>query len=33
MDEQTRSLLDVAGVLGELDLEIVIDRVLESARS
>ena len=33
MDEQTRSLLDVAGrVLGELDLEIVIERVLESAR-
>ena len=33
MDVQTRSLLDVAGsVLGELDLEIVIERVLESAR-
>ena len=33
MDEQARGLLDVAGrVLGELDLEIVIDRVLESAR-
>jgi signal transduction histidine kinase len=33
MDEQSRCLLDAAGsVLGELDLEIVIDRVLESAR-
>ena len=33
MDEQARSLLDVAGsVLGELDLEIVVDRVLQSAR-
>ena len=33
MDAQTRSLLDVAGsVLGDLDLERVIDRVLESAR-
>jgi hypothetical protein len=33
MDEQARSLLDIAGsVLGELDLEVVIDRVLESAR-
>ena len=33
MDEQTRHLLDVAGsVLGDLDLESVIDRVLESAR-
>ena len=32
MDEQTRSLLEVAGnVLGDLDLEVVIDRVLESA--
>jgi signal transduction histidine kinase len=33
MDEQARSLLDIAGsVLGELDLEVVVDRVLESAR-
>ena len=33
MDEQSRSLLEVAGsVLGELDLEVVVDRVLESAR-
>ena len=33
MDDQCRSLLDVAGsVLGELDLDLVIDRVLESAR-
>jgi signal transduction histidine kinase len=33
MEEQTRSLLDVAGsVLGELDLDLVIDRVLEAAR-
>ena len=33
MDEQARGVLDAAGsVLGELDLEIVIDRVLESAR-
>jgi signal transduction histidine kinase len=33
MDEQTRGLLDAAGsVLGELNLELVIDRVLESAR-
>lgn len=33
MDEQTRSLLEVAGgVLGDLDLESVIARVLESAR-
>lgn len=33
MDEQTRSLLELAGgVLGDLDLESVIDRVLESAR-
>jgi len=33
MDVRTRSLLDVAGsVLGELDLEIVMGRVLESAR-
>jgi signal transduction histidine kinase len=34
MDEQARSLLDVAGsVLGELDLDVVIDRVLEAART
>ena len=33
MDEQTQGLLDVAAsVLGELDLEVVIDRLLESAR-
>jgi len=33
MEEQARGLLEAArGVLGELDLEIVIDRVLESAR-
>ena len=33
MDEQARSLLDVAAsVFGELDLEVVVDRVLESAR-
>jgi signal transduction histidine kinase len=33
MDERTRNLLDVAGsVLGDLDLDVVIDRVLESAR-
>jgi hypothetical protein len=33
MDEQARRLLDAAGsVLGELDVEIVIDSVLESAR-
>ena len=33
MDEQAQGLLDVAaGVLGELDLEVVIDRLLESAR-
>jgi two-component system, NarL family, sensor histidine kinase DevS len=33
MDEQARRLLDAVGsVLGELDVEIVIDRVLESAR-
>jgi signal transduction histidine kinase len=33
MDEQARNLLDVAGgVLGELDLEVVIDRVLNAAR-
>jgi signal transduction histidine kinase len=33
MDEQGRGLLDVAAsVLGELDLEIVIDRVLNAAR-
>lgn len=33
MDRQTRSLLDVAGsVLGELDLDIVVDRLLEAAR-
>ena len=33
MDDQSRSLLEIAGsVLGELDLEIVVDRVLESAR-
>jgi hypothetical protein len=33
MEEQARSLLDVAGnVLGELDLDRVIDRVLEAAR-
>lgn len=33
MDEQTRSLLELAsGVLGDLDLETVVDRVLESAR-
>ena len=33
MDEQAHSLLDVASsVLGELDLELVVDRVLESAR-
>jgi two-component system, NarL family, sensor histidine kinase DevS len=33
MDEQARGLLDAAGsVLGELDLEIVIDRLLASAR-
>ena len=33
MDEQARGLLDIAGsVLGELDLEVVVDRLLESAR-
>jgi signal transduction histidine kinase len=33
MDRQARSLLDVAcSVLGELDLEVVVDRLLESAR-
>ena len=33
MDEQARSLLEVAGgVLGELDLDVVVDRVLQSAR-
>ncbi len=33
MDDQNHALLDVASdVLGELDLEVVIDRVLESAR-
>ena len=33
MDEQAQGLLDVAGsVLGELDLEVVVDRLLESAR-
>ena len=33
MDERARGLLEVAsGVLGELDLEVVIDRLLESAR-
>jgi signal transduction histidine kinase len=33
MDERWRGLLDVAGsVLGELDLDVVVDRVLESAR-
>jgi len=33
MEEQARSLLDVAGsVLGELNLDVVIDRVLEAAR-
>jgi signal transduction histidine kinase len=33
MNERTRSLVDVAGsVLGELNLEVVVDRVLESAR-
>ena len=33
MDERARSLLEVAdSVLGELDLEAVIDRVLQSAR-
>ena len=33
MDDQAQSLLDVAGsVLGELDLEVVVDRVLQSAR-
>ena len=33
MDERAQGLLDVAaGVLGELDLEVVIDRLLESAR-
>lgn len=33
MDEQARGLLEVAGsLLGELDLEVVIDRLLESAR-
>ena len=33
MDDQALSLLDIAsGVLGELDLELVVDRVLESAR-
>ncbi len=33
MDEQARGLLDVAGgVLGELDLDVVVDRVLQSAR-
>jgi two-component system, NarL family, sensor histidine kinase DevS len=34
MDEQARSLLEIAGsVLGELDLDVVVDRVLESARA
>jgi signal transduction histidine kinase len=33
MEEQARSLLDVAGsVLGDLDLDVVIDQVLEAAR-
>jgi len=33
MDERTRGLVEVAGsVLGELDLEVVFDRVLEAAR-
>ncbi len=33
IDDQSRSLLEIAGsVLGELDLDIVVDRVLESAR-
>ena len=33
MEDQAQSLLDVAGsVLGELDLEVVVDRVLQSAR-
>ena len=33
MEDQARSLMDVAGsVLGELDLEVVVDRVLQSAR-
>ncbi len=34
MDEQGRSLLEVAdGVLGELDVDVVVDRVLDSARA
>ena len=34
MDEQARGLLEVAGgVLGELDVDMVVDRVLESARA
>ena len=34
MDEQARGLLEVAGgVLGELDVDVVVDRVLESARA
>ena len=33
MEDQAQSLMDVAGsVLGELDLEVVVDRVLQSAR-
>ncbi len=33
MDEQARALLNVGGsLLGELDLEVVVDRLLESAR-
>ncbi len=34
MDEQTRGLMETAGsVLGELDLDVVVDRVLEAARA
>ena len=33
VDDQAQSLLDIAGsVLGELDMEVVVDRVLQSAR-
>jgi GAF domain-containing protein len=33
MDEQARALLEVAGsVLGELEVDVVVDRVLQSAR-
>ena len=34
MDDRSRTLLDVAGgMLGELDLDVVVDRVLQSARA